>query len=255
VHKSSDGGATWSLLQNDLYVSALVMDPHDPNLLYEGTHLGVMKSDDGGAKWTTLDFVKRKDDTLTAGAGAAGPLPNLPMRRGTPQVPGAKPAPVQPPSPEVATGPRVTHAPDPDDATPVSTAAASPVRREPPLATGRNTLPAQPRLRPSPTAEVASVSLSVAKSVPPLTRRSAIETASQKRGGAVAEAAVARTAARPTLALRRAWAQATGMARPVSAGIAMRPVPVAHRFAVSQASTSTSASSAPRSRAVVSGGR
>jgi hypothetical protein len=91
----------------------------------------------------------------------------------------------------------------------------------------------------------------VAKSIPAVTRRNSVEPASHSRGPAAAgEISVARGTARPTLALRRAWAQATGVAvRPV-ATVAMRPVPVsvAHRFPTSQSST------AQRARAAVSGG-
>jgi photosystem II stability/assembly factor-like uncharacterized protein len=58
--KSTDGGASWapinkgleSLMATRSPVTALVLDPANPQLLYAGTSgYGVFRSDDGGAHW------------------------------------------------------------------------------------------------------------------------------------------------------------------------------------------------------------
>jgi RHS repeat-associated protein len=52
--KSSDGGASWSPLNNDLAandVYALVADPTAPNHLFAGTEMGLFVSDSGGTSW------------------------------------------------------------------------------------------------------------------------------------------------------------------------------------------------------------
>ncbi len=64
VHKSSDGGASWQSASEGLHdycpegcvlcpvVTALVIDPTAPNVLYAGVaELGVFKSTDGGTTW------------------------------------------------------------------------------------------------------------------------------------------------------------------------------------------------------------
>ena len=246
VHKSNDGGATWSLLQSDIYVSALAIDPRNPNLLYAGTHLGVMKSVDGGSKWSSLDFAKRKDETLTAVDGAAAPLPTLPVRRGSPQVPGLKPLPVHPPSPpEVASAPRVTSAPDADGtAAPASAMSASLLRRESPQATDRNTLPVPSRRLDVPD-EVAGARPAVARSLDAGTKQSPIELSSHPSGAIPAvEGAIATASLRPNVALRHAWAQVTGLNA--------RPLQPSRRLPVKQ--VAGGARPAPRARAAVNGG-
>jgi photosystem II stability/assembly factor-like uncharacterized protein len=67
VYKSSDGGSTWTHigLEDTRQISRIVVDPHDPNVVYVGAlghaygpneQRGVYKSVDGGAHWTkTLD--------------------------------------------------------------------------------------------------------------------------------------------------------------------------------------------------------
>ncbi len=63
LYKSTDGGSTWTALQNglppqsslpgpDLLLSSLVVDPSNSQTLYLGTDYGVYKSTDGGADWT-----------------------------------------------------------------------------------------------------------------------------------------------------------------------------------------------------------
>jgi photosystem II stability/assembly factor-like uncharacterized protein len=62
VFKSSDGGATWSLLTelggnliNNATVYAIAIDRSAPTTIYAGTYSGVFKTVDGGANWSTPD--------------------------------------------------------------------------------------------------------------------------------------------------------------------------------------------------------
>ncbi|MDY7094532.1 MAG: glycosyl hydrolase [Acidobacteriota bacterium] len=56
--KSTDRGATWSLISGDLpergSMWAVAEDPQDPSLLFAGTEFGVFFSLDGGQQWTQL---------------------------------------------------------------------------------------------------------------------------------------------------------------------------------------------------------
>lgn len=54
VWKSTDAGATWTSIGGNLPalpVSALAVDPQDPNVIYAGTDLGVWRTEDGGLNW------------------------------------------------------------------------------------------------------------------------------------------------------------------------------------------------------------
>jgi photosystem II stability/assembly factor-like uncharacterized protein len=54
VHKSSDGGITWSILVNGV-INDLVMNPAGPTTMYAGVNgTGVYKTIDGGTTWTLL---------------------------------------------------------------------------------------------------------------------------------------------------------------------------------------------------------
>ena len=60
VYKSTDGGASWTLLNADTNVvtdvRALVVDPLTPTTVYAGTtYAGVLKSTDGGATWNPMN--------------------------------------------------------------------------------------------------------------------------------------------------------------------------------------------------------
>jgi hypothetical protein len=58
VHKSTDGGTNWNLIGlAGISVSALVIDPHNPNIFYAGTSGsdGVFRSLDGGATWSAVN--------------------------------------------------------------------------------------------------------------------------------------------------------------------------------------------------------
>ena len=59
VHKSTDGGATWTGVNSgltDTLVTALAIDPDTPTTLYAGTEEGgVFKSTNGGTSWTAVN--------------------------------------------------------------------------------------------------------------------------------------------------------------------------------------------------------
>jgi len=53
VSRSEDGGTGWSIPAIlDFPVTALVVDPCDPRIVYAGTYRGVYRSADGGATWS-----------------------------------------------------------------------------------------------------------------------------------------------------------------------------------------------------------
>ncbi len=58
VYKSSDGGNTWTAMNNGIYalkVSALALDPSDPKTIFAGGDNGqLFKSHDGGQNWDDL---------------------------------------------------------------------------------------------------------------------------------------------------------------------------------------------------------
>lgn len=63
VHRSRDGGASWTKVLTNSAVLSLLVDPRDPRVLYAGTEGdGVLKSVDGGDTW------------LGASAGLAHPV-------------------------------------------------------------------------------------------------------------------------------------------------------------------------------------
>src|SRR3712207_3304956 len=54
VFKTTDGGATWSRIDQtlpDMPVHSIVVHPSQPNTLYIGTDLGVFVTIDGGGTW------------------------------------------------------------------------------------------------------------------------------------------------------------------------------------------------------------
>ena len=75
VYKSNDGGTSWVEINYGLgengnrFVSSLIIDPNDPNVLYAGVHMeeaysglidrgqygGVYKTEDGGINWRKVD--------------------------------------------------------------------------------------------------------------------------------------------------------------------------------------------------------
>jgi photosystem II stability/assembly factor-like uncharacterized protein len=69
VYKSTNGGATWTNigLRDTHFISSIIVDPHDPNIVLVGAYVdsapsqmvGVFKTTDGGATWNKVLF---KDD-------------------------------------------------------------------------------------------------------------------------------------------------------------------------------------------------
>jgi photosystem II stability/assembly factor-like uncharacterized protein len=59
IYKSMDGGINWASAAGELhkrYVSALVADPNDEQILIVGTNEGAFRTVDGAASWTTLQM-------------------------------------------------------------------------------------------------------------------------------------------------------------------------------------------------------
>jgi photosystem II stability/assembly factor-like uncharacterized protein len=56
VARSSDGGATWTVLSVGLEatITSLAFDSADPDILYAGSRFGVFRSRDGGTSWISL---------------------------------------------------------------------------------------------------------------------------------------------------------------------------------------------------------
>ncbi len=57
VFKTTNGGTSWTNISGNLSsipVNDIVIDPDIPNTLYVGTDIGVFRSTDGGATWSTL---------------------------------------------------------------------------------------------------------------------------------------------------------------------------------------------------------
>jgi len=63
MHKSTDGGASWSLLPGsfDSDPKVIAVDPADAGIVYIGTWFSVYKSANGGASWTRLPGIYSAD--------------------------------------------------------------------------------------------------------------------------------------------------------------------------------------------------
>jgi PKD repeat protein len=58
VFRTTDAGMTWTNISGnlpDVPITALVLDPADPNDLFVGSDVGVLRSVDGGASWVTFN--------------------------------------------------------------------------------------------------------------------------------------------------------------------------------------------------------
>ena len=75
MYKSTDAGKTWKYagLREAQSISAIVVDPHDPNVVYASSmghvfvpepHRGVFKSTDGGNTWQKILFVDDKTGAI-----------------------------------------------------------------------------------------------------------------------------------------------------------------------------------------------
>jgi photosystem II stability/assembly factor-like uncharacterized protein len=84
MHKSTDGGKTWSNigLEKTGIISWIIVDPHDANVVYAGAlgqgwvsnpDRGVFKSTDGGATWKKILYVDDKTGALTLGMAPSNP--------------------------------------------------------------------------------------------------------------------------------------------------------------------------------------
>jgi photosystem II stability/assembly factor-like uncharacterized protein len=60
VLKSTDGGAKWDILIPDMFaglVGSIAISPEEPTTIYAGTRAGVLKSLNGGGKWSSTDLI------------------------------------------------------------------------------------------------------------------------------------------------------------------------------------------------------
>jgi photosystem II stability/assembly factor-like uncharacterized protein len=65
VFKTIDGGEAWSEISGfEFERSDLIIDPHNPNIQYKATSIGVAKSKDGGKTWETTGWVARSAISL-----------------------------------------------------------------------------------------------------------------------------------------------------------------------------------------------
>jgi len=70
VYKSTDGGASWSVkntgLAGEVFISSLVVDPNNDQVIYAGGGYGVYKSSDGGGSWSKVTTGLYMDVTCLA---------------------------------------------------------------------------------------------------------------------------------------------------------------------------------------------
>jgi hypothetical protein len=56
LFKSTDGAASWNIVNGITSVSWLVVDPKNASTIYAGTSRGPVKSANGGGRWTFLNI-------------------------------------------------------------------------------------------------------------------------------------------------------------------------------------------------------
>jgi photosystem II stability/assembly factor-like uncharacterized protein len=84
-YKSTDGGASWQILNaglHDLYVEVIVPNPRDANTIYIGTEGGVYRSRNGGEAWKWL----RNGFSPVQRYSFSGPIGALAIDSGDPRV-------------------------------------------------------------------------------------------------------------------------------------------------------------------------
>lgn len=67
IVKTIDGGENWSQLEIEEFEferSDLIIDPHNPSILYKATFIGVAKSKDGGKTWENTGWIIRSATSL-----------------------------------------------------------------------------------------------------------------------------------------------------------------------------------------------
>ena len=80
IYRSSDGTRTWLPINGDegemggRRITALAIDPSDPNHVFVATELGVMQTVDGGGSWTAFDDGLDNNDIRALAWTAAGQL-------------------------------------------------------------------------------------------------------------------------------------------------------------------------------------
>jgi photosystem II stability/assembly factor-like uncharacterized protein len=86
VLKTEDDGATWDFFSNgldDSFVTAIIVDPADPQVVYAGTLEGLYISEDGGRSWSNTGIIdgwitdlafSRDENSLYIGTGNHGIL-------------------------------------------------------------------------------------------------------------------------------------------------------------------------------------
>ncbi len=103
VYKTTDGGQTWKLINNNLvqdiyssdiyYVTNIVLDPVNPDRIYLCTLSGLFRSNDGGQTWEPLYVLNDGESTFTPVADVAIDPTNTDrifMGRGEPALLGAQ---------------------------------------------------------------------------------------------------------------------------------------------------------------------
>jgi photosystem II stability/assembly factor-like uncharacterized protein len=66
IFKSTNGGGSWTLLNQYVPVNSLTIDPRDSNTLYAATSWGAFKSTDGGVNWVGINSDLRATPIVSA---------------------------------------------------------------------------------------------------------------------------------------------------------------------------------------------